>query len=420
MNLRDPSKASHEIVEVLEDGDAIRNDGVQLQAANKNPWYVLATIYGEQMDISSVSIVDQNRDAWNAWSNRVIAGELKTKLTDLLRKRSSDSTATLPSKNLQIDFSNTYFPNGLDCSGFEFRNCVLFGDSIFNGNATFIDAKFKCGADFEGVTFGREATFNFAEFGSPSIKGADFINARFERGAFFHDTVFNEDANFQSAEFGAEAVFDFSWFKSATKFTGARFLTHVPEFHGAELFEKALFPTNANDDGNWPPRDVGKNKPKDQMPVEEQALAYNRLQKFMIKNMRIDGEQFFHRMEMRCKGKIDGGAYGLMHEMFDAVSEYGNNVFRPVGWLFVVWLSGAIAKLQAVQGCLLPDYHSIPNAMGWSFANLFPLFGFRGLYLEDQSCLHYLLQVTGGVQTVAGLVLLFLLGLGLRNRFRLR
>ena len=46
--LREPGKPAGEIVEKRGDGVWVRNDGVELQPAEKNPWYVLATVYGEQ------------------------------------------------------------------------------------------------------------------------------------------------------------------------------------------------------------------------------------------------------------------------------------------------------------------------------------------------------------------------------------
>ncbi|AXX99676.1 hypothetical protein BAR1_03530 [Profundibacter amoris] len=109
----------------------------------------------------------------------------------------------------------------------------------------------------------------------------------------------------------------------------------------------------------------------------------------------------------------------LLYDLFERVSDFGSSVLRPAGWLFVVWLSGMIAKLEAVQGEWYPDWHSVPSAMGWSFANLFSFFGFHKRYFGEEE-LNAVLQVTGGVQTVAGFILLFFLGLGLRNRFRLR
>ena len=46
--LHDPSLPPGAIIKEFEDGGALRNDGGKLRHANQNPWYVLATIWGEQ------------------------------------------------------------------------------------------------------------------------------------------------------------------------------------------------------------------------------------------------------------------------------------------------------------------------------------------------------------------------------------
>jgi hypothetical protein len=46
--LKNPEQPPGEIVETYEDGGALRNDGVRLTPASQNPWYVLATVAGEQ------------------------------------------------------------------------------------------------------------------------------------------------------------------------------------------------------------------------------------------------------------------------------------------------------------------------------------------------------------------------------------
>ena len=155
------------------------------------------------------------------------------------------------------------------------------------------------------------------------------------------------------------------------------------------------------------------------MPATEQKRAYNRLRLYMNKSLQIDEEQFFHRMEMRCKRETEGWRYRWIYTLFEGVSDYGNSVLLPAMWLFTVWLSGMIAKLDMAKDGWWPDYHSIPSAMGWSFANLFSFFGFYRRYFAGEE-LEPLLLVFSGVQTVFGFVLVFMLGLGLRNRFRLR
>ena len=54
----------------------------------------------------------------------------------------------------------------------------------------------------------------------------------------------------------------------------------------------------------------------------------------------------------------------ILYDLFEGVSDFGGSVLRPAGWLFVIWLSGVIAKLEAVKGGWWPDWQSIPSAMG--------------------------------------------------------
>ena len=49
-DLKFPDKPAGHLVEIHEDGSALRNDGVKLTPASQNPWYVLATVYGEFED----------------------------------------------------------------------------------------------------------------------------------------------------------------------------------------------------------------------------------------------------------------------------------------------------------------------------------------------------------------------------------
>ena len=55
-------------VEEQEDGTYLRSDGVVLQSAEKNPWYVLATVHGEYKDGYDAKLVARNRRIWNGWA----------------------------------------------------------------------------------------------------------------------------------------------------------------------------------------------------------------------------------------------------------------------------------------------------------------------------------------------------------------
>ena len=448
MKLIDPSKAAHEIInDPKGDDDAIRNDGVVLQAANKNKWYVLATIYGEQPEGAAVwdrdeALAVRNLRAWNGWfcgglstvdrnecreatglSSEMVAPLTEAEVVKLrknLRARLSDDAAELPDPSEAIDFSDTYFPRLFYLNQYVFESSIDFRSAWFSGPVVFGSTLFRSHVDFSSAWFN-----NSASFMSASLRGsAIFSAASFCRNASFSSVLFSDFTDFTSVLFNGEIDFNEAKFKSATFFGHACFLTHVPEFHGADLFDDMEFPTRADDLGNWPPVSgvvelEGYGEPVEVMDAEAQKRAYNRLRLFMNRSLQIDEEQFFHRMEMRCKRETEDWRYRWIYTLFEGVSDYGNSVLRPAGWLFVVWLAGVWAKLEAVSGGWWPDYHSIPSAMGWSFANLFSFFGFYRKYFHGED-LNAVLQLFSGVQTVLGFALLFMLGLGLRNRFRLR
>ncbi len=449
--LKDPSKAAHEIVEVLEDGDAIRNDGVRLTAANKNPWYVLATIYGEQDEGATwlyhdKELATKNRQAWINWSRGGRPSHEVAEIKNLLRGRLGDETAELPVHRGKADFSKTFFSRpvcfekfefGIECdfSKAHFAGNILFNSAIFKGNVFLIEATFKGIADFRGAVFRLSSNFRSALFEDVAL----FDSAIFKSNVCFQSATFCSGVGFAGAIFEGEAQFDWyeysgvgyekashpvrffgkvsfnaAKFQFKTRFNDAQFFRYVPEFHATQLYDDTVFPTPKTYTDNWP-----QLKGIDEKEAAEQKRAYNQLRLFMNKSLQIDEEQFFHRQEMRCKRETEGWQYRWIYMLFEGASDYGNSVLKPVWWLFVIWLSGVLAKLEAVQGVWYPDYHSIPSAMGWSFANLFSFFGFYRRYFADEKS-DWVLQLFSATQTVLGFVLLFFLGLGLRNRFRLR
>ncbi len=465
--LTDPNKPAHEIIEVLEDGDAIRNDGVRLTAANKNPWYVLATIYGEQeegatgLDHDEV-LAEKNRAAWNRWNGGSLqATSIEVEITNLFRSRMGDKTAELPSSRKKIDFSKVYFPTSVCFIGFFFgRDCefieahfaknVLFNSTSIAGNALFFEATFQGLADFRDAKFGSAANFRSASFKGVSLfdsvvfeSNVCFQSATFHSGTGFTKTVFNGETQFDwygndgfefekashAVRFFSEANFDSAKFNAKTRFTDAQFLTHVPEFHAAELYDDTVFPTPDKYTDNWP-----KLNDDDVMPAAEQKRAYNRLRLFMNKSLQIDEEQFFHRQEMRCKTVLASWYHKPFYWLYALLSDYGNSVWRPLFWMFFVMLSGALFMLWWQEAfTFLPKESSgfdwtlgllgeddpwvkPRQAAGWSISNTLPFLGFGKLAKE----LAWPLKVAGGVQTLLGYVLLFFFGLGLRNRFRLR
>jgi hypothetical protein len=110
-----------------------------------------------------------------------------------------------------------------------------------------------------------------------------------------------------------------------------------------------------------------------------------------------------------------GPFYGFPYAFYGAVADYGRSYVRPLLILGAVILMGAVALLRHVD-------FSLYKSLGLSLANTLNVFGFRKEFI-DPDTLHKLpacIKVISGFQTIIGGALLFLVGLGLRNRFRMK
>ena len=441
MTLTDPNLPAGAIIKELDNGGALRNDGVRLKPANENPWYVLATVFGEQEGVEvDRDLHGKNRRIWNGWACQGMSPEERAKLANkmalepaeladlnedeqsLLEQAFKDrlgADAIVPDSDETVDFSKTHFVNTL-----VFTKCVVAGpadfvSATFSGYADFVSATFGGPADFVSATFS-----GGAYFGSATFSGyASFDSVTFSGDAWFGSATFGGPADFVSATFSGGAVFISTEFESATRFDAARFLSAVPQFHAAKLYDNTTFFLPGNYRQNWPPLSgtvaiEGRKDPVEVMPAAEQKRAYNRLRLFYNKTLQVEEEQFFHRREMACKREMAGGLMRGVYGVYDVVSDYGYSVGRPALGLFALWQIGLLIGIaEKIDGVATLPF--VGQIAGWSFANIFPFFGFRSLYFKDFEVTS-LMAFVGGSQTVLGFILLFFLGLGLRNRFRLR
>lgn len=486
--------------DTLAEGQVRRNDGVVLDPAAKNPWYVLATIAGEHETTERVDPDDdlavRNRRVWNGWACAGMDDEERAALAEGLgvpapelaplseaerqtleaefARRLGDGVP-IPAPSDRIDCEKTYFPLTVSWRKCAFPAPALFGSATFSGrragfeSATFTGpadfhsatvsgaagfdfATFNSSADFESATFGRWAFFPSATFGGFAVfksatfhghalfgsatfseaanfeyatfsESAEFLSATFSRGAdiraatfsgfvVFRSATFRRHALFGFATFGGRATFSDGTFGAKTEFADARFLRDVPKFYQRELHQDTSF-TIA--ESHWP-----EITPE---IAEEGKRAYTRLRQLMLQLEKPDDAHFFFRQEMRCKEFVEDHWWNRVPiTLFRWLSDYGYSVARPAAGLAFAWLVPGFFYLfhfaAGIIGGTAPV--SILGPFGLSFANLFAFLGLHRVYFGTVlPGLPGWLQALAGAQTVAGVVLLFFLGLGLRNRFRL-
>jgi hypothetical protein len=135
-----------------------------------------------------------------------------------------------------------------------------------------------------------------------------------------------------------------------------------------------------------------------------------------------EDEQFFFRKELRARrGLVSRSrAAWLLNYLYEASSNYGQSIGRPFLWLFGLFAIGSafFAGTPVFNGTRMP----IPRAAWLSFANIFSFLPVKREIMTPDMIegLSSAAQIVGVVQSLVGLVLIFLLGLALRSRFRMR
>ena len=484
--LENPELPPGAIVETFKDGGARRNDGVMLTPASQNPWYVLATVAGEQEgDDIDPDLHAKNRRFWNGWMcQEMEAGEraalaetlglpeaeLKPLTSEEVKAVSVRFSAAfpdeapkemIPKRDVRADFRHVYFRDSFilmkfcfvgdtsfhsahfaKCANFHeafFGNTAYFQHTHFSENGDFKNARFNQGvffycanfmgsASFQRANFDKLTRFQKASFAKPAhfqksefLGGSDFQETQFRSGASFRETYFTEYAYFQKAQFHWLVDFSNSKMAARTVFDDTIFDDVVPRFFHCEMNQDTSF---TDDPKLWPEVTL-KN-------AKVGKRAYTRLRQVAAEIYDPDLEHFFLRQEMRCKARIewDKGAWfhWLFFEAYRVIADSGISVARPFWLLVFAWAFGFACFAGHFDSGILPELpEDIQDSRYWaaagvSFGNLFGFLGINRLYFTDLLRDHSPdgLQLVAGAQTVAGVVLLFFLGLGLRNRFRLK
>ncbi|MGR3759957.1 hypothetical protein ACUXV3_07450 [Roseobacteraceae bacterium NS-SX3] len=438
----------------------------KLTPANENPWYVLMTLYGEQEgDEIDVELHENNRRAWNSWvlmshtlqkiQEYTVGwkGELLNELNSLtwganeeilfaeaIQKRAAKSKKFRPRWNDCIHFWSFEFESNLCLDGFilpediEFARCKLLSISarsaVFLGDLRLEGTYVTLGVTFCDALFCAEYQSFDTEYHGP----ANFLRSIFRSEMYCCYNTFYSEAYFQSVRFCGDAEFIGSVFlydgeghddegffqgcifESVTSFRDVRFLRQYPKFHESLLHEKTTFSAKRECWPDWASQSL-----------HHARSACATIRHLLAKQGLPEDEHFFFRREMHFAGRIGTIWQRLPYLLFGLFSEYGYSILRPTLWLLGVWALGFAAFWGYLSGCCVPAPDGLierpmGSAMALSFSNLFPLFGFGRVYFsaEFMMKLPAALKTLAGFQTVASLPLLFFLGLGLRQRFRLR
>ena len=195
--------------------------------------------------------------------------------------------------------------------------------------------------------------------------------------------------------------------KGETSFEGAIFDKEPPRFFGAKLHQGTVWRAIT-----WPPTPKGK----DEAGAFIDAYACLKLEMDRLK--KHEDELDFFALELQSRRVLQESVLkgsGLPIALYGLVSDYGRSYARPLWALIAVAALGTLVLL--LSSALTPW-----QSLGLSLANTFNVFGFRKDFFDAATIerLPAPLKILAALQTIFGTILLFLLGLGIRNRFRMK
>ena len=164
-------------------------------------------------------------------------------------------------------------------------------------------------------------------------------------------------------------------------------------------------------------------KPPTKHDAQQQVYAYERLKQEMERLKKHEDEQSFFRKELRARrGLLRTFSGGWFQNLgYQVMSGYGISTSKPLVWLIAIFAAGTFIFARAPLFCGSPMPSELAAKL--SFANIFVFLpDKRELMMSSKivECLSNTMQAISAVQSLLGIVLLFLLGLALRNRFRMR
>ena len=364
----------------------------------------------------------------------------------------------------QCSFSNSFFakrfsvydckiPNYFDLFQMNVNGIFDITKTLIVGDINIGRSKFESSFDAKYLEIYGRAAFDLVEFcGVSNFDNSNFGGSvSFERAQFKLDTSFvkgkfsaTKKTKFCYTYFGKSMNFLNTTFQGDVSFSSARFERCAPRFHGAKLHESIRF-----DDTEWPklphlqawpgvrPTD-GDAKPGqatseedkkkwelDQREADRQTLielvsSYQVLKQAMESQKRHSDELDFFARELAAQRALEGAwsRRGIVNWLYKVTSNYGQSLVSPLCWLGVIILAFGVVfdGIQMASGTPLGAI----DALGLSIKSAFGIFTFAKEASLSANALGPLSNSLAFLEAIVGAAFLFLIGLALRNRFRLK
>jgi hypothetical protein len=323
--------------------------------------------------------------------------------TSFLGAKFSNLASSSATFSGETSFHLVTISNFADFSSATFSNYAIFGSTKFTGE----DPTFSKSADFSSATFSKLADFGSANFS----KSAEFISATFAGPTDLSSIKFCGDANFASARFSDVVNFLDTKFAAERRSPEQSLETRCPIFAGRQCTR----PPNGMAQFGQSPRTTEMPRNRRSMPMNASSRRWSASRSTRMSSV-------FFRKGLRARRRLESplSATRLLNFLYEALSDYGQSIGRPLLWIVVSFAIGyfVFAGTPVFNGTHLTR----AGAVALSFANIFSFLPIRREIMTPEMIagLSNLAQIVGVAQSLLGGILLFLLGLALRNRFRMR
>ncbi len=345
----------------------------------------------------------------------------------------------------EIDFSGSVFFQISSFSNAVFEGDVQFQDCIFLDSAWFDGVEFKGSVSFSGCIFNRGAKFNKAVFGKDLefsecvfLDYVTFFKTRFLGGVDARSVWYHGDVDFTGAIFKEAALLEGNTFSKSANFEGAHFegavllrgvtCNHLPNFASC-IFKQVPAPEHLEQIqhrlGDEDLDKVDDNQTHIIRSDKESPDKLRYLRQICADANDHEREEFYFAYEMKAHRhhRVDSKALRAFYMAYEAVSDYGWSIKKPAIGLFltglVSWLY--IAAFGLSESC--QKVVGFGDVLPFVIGNMVPFLGASYYARGSHGCSSDLLNEFGHAMNFGGSILavifIFLIGLALRNRFRL-
>ena len=350
----------------------------------------------------------------------------------------------------QVIFRAAQFGQEANFSCAQFDSYTYFEGSQFGDSAKFLGALFKKSAQFDGLEWAslgriyggslddRRVWANLRGLDPQVFGSIDFGGAKFMGGSDFSSRRFTGRTNFGLSGVLSALHFARDEYGNISVADGKAqvieevdipapqptFFEYPPAFYNSTLHQNTSFR-----DARFPDKPHGN---------EMCARAYRTLKLAFAQQHAVREEQRFFKLEMAEEAAFDTGARRWLYRIYKEIADYGFSLIRPVAWglgltgLFsiiygaLMWGAGTTAGFAVF--CKAPiNWQLTTQWAQFVLLNLLPLPGFddtlkvlRSMLFGNTGWWPLLATIAEAMHKICVLLAVFLIGLALRNLFKLK